>query len=60
MWFRLHETVPVWGPLWNNYGPKDTAKILHTFGFCVRDNPLNAVKELVLGSRGCIICGYCE
>lgn len=47
--FRLIEAVPAGGPIWNNYGPKGNAELLHTYGFCVRNNPLDSVEGIVLG-----------
>ena len=47
--FRCRADVSKGDPLYNNYGGKGNQELLFTYGFAVRDNPLDAVEGIVVG-----------
>lgn len=50
--FRTAVSVEAGGQIYNNYGPKGNAELLYTYGFAVRDNPLDSVDGIVVGCPG--------
>ena len=47
--FRCRVPVAQGAPLFNNYGSKGNQELLFTYGFAIRDNPLDAVEGIVVG-----------
>ena len=47
--FRCRIDIPKGQPLFNNYGDKGNQELLFTYGFAVRDNPLDAVEGIIVG-----------
>lgn len=49
--FRCLEVIEECDQVYNNYGCKSNAELLYTYGFAVRDNPLDSVDGILVGCK---------